>query len=70
MKILKVPKGSSGWKAGLRDNDNIITINDIQINDQIDYKYHISDDIINMVIERDGSEFEIQIEKEPDDDLG
>ncbi len=54
----------------MRDNDNIITINDIPINDQIDYKYHISDDIINIVIKRDSGEFEIQIEKEPDDDLG
>ena len=50
MKIIKVPKNTTGWKAGLRDNDSIVSVNDISITDQIDYKYYISDEIITCTV--------------------
>lgn len=70
MKILKVINNKTGWKAGLKENDEIVSINDNTINDQIDYKYNISESFVKLNISRDNGLFEIEIEKEPDDDLG
>jgi len=39
IKILKVNKNGTGWEAGLREGDRIISINNDIINDQLDYKY-------------------------------
>jgi len=70
MKILKVIENRAGWKAGLREGDRIISINNNIVNDQIDYKYYISEQYVNLNISRGNGEIKIEIEKDPDDDLG
>jgi len=70
MKILKVIENRTGWKAGLRKDDRIISINYNIVNDQIDYKYYISERNVNLNVLRGNGEIKIEIEKEPDDDLG
>ncbi len=70
MKIIKVIKNRTGWKAGLKENDEIISINDNIINDPIDYKYNISERFVKLNVSRGNGSFEIKIEKETDDDLG
>ncbi len=70
MKILKVIENRTGWKAGLREGDRIISINNNIVNDQIDYKYYISEQYVDLNISRGNGEIKIEIEKDPDDDLG
>jgi putative radical SAM enzyme (TIGR03279 family) len=70
VKIIKVIKNRTGWKAGLKENDEIISINDNIINDPIDYKYNISERFVKLNVSRGNGSFEIKIEKETDDDLG
>ena len=70
MKIIKVIKNRTGWKAGLKENDEIVSINDNIINDPIDYKYNISECFVKLNVSRGNGSFEIKIEKETDDDLG
>ena len=69
LKILKVKKNKTGWDLGLKKGDKNISINNNAINDLLDYKFYICEELVNLHILRNGSEFNIEIEKEPNDEL-
>lgn len=69
--IETVTKGSIAEELGVEEGDLLISINGNKIKDIIDYKYHISDDYIVMVIKKEyGQIWELEIEKEYDEDVG
>lgn len=70
-KIIKVLKNSIAEELEIEPGDELLSINGHQVLDYIDYKYQISDDQIVMEIQKsDGEIWELDIEKEYDEDLG
>ncbi|HZK33243.1 MAG TPA: DUF512 domain-containing protein [Tissierellaceae bacterium] len=69
--IENIKKDSIAEELGLEIGDILLSINDKTIKDIIDYKYLISDNYVVVTIEKqDGEIWEIEIEKEYDEDLG
>jgi len=69
--IKEVETGSIAEELGLDPGDELISINDTEIIDIFDYQYLIKDEYLNILIRKpDGEEWELEIEKDYDDDLG
>lgn len=69
--ISYVEPGSIADEMGLEAGDSVISINDQVIEDIFDYRYLIQDEEITVVIQKaDGEEWELDIEKDDDEDLG
>ena len=70
MKIIRVYTDSLAEKIGLHPGDSLLKINGKRVQDEIDYKFRITDEIINLEIEIDGNIQKLEIDKHYDDDLG
>lgn len=69
--IKEIETGSIAEELGLAPGDKLISINDTKIQDVFDYHYLIKDEILNILIRKpDGQEWELDIEKDYDVDLG
>lgn len=69
--IVKVLKNSIAEELEIEAGDELLTVNNSEIKDYIDYKYQISDDIVYFEIKKkDGEIWELEIEKEYDEDIG
>ncbi len=69
--IVKVLKNSIAEELEIEAGDELLTVNNSQIKDYIDYKYQISDDLVFFEIKKkDGEIWELEIEKEYDEDIG
>lgn len=69
--IEDVVLGSIADELGVDPGDILLTINDTPVKDVIDYKYLISDEYLEVVIQKeDGEIWELEIEKEISEDLG
>ncbi|HSH34750.1 DUF512 domain-containing protein, partial [Schnuerera sp.] len=69
--IEKVKKGSIAEELKIIPKDILLTINGMVVKDIIDYKYLISDDYVEVEIEKQNGEVWIlEIEKDFDEDLG
>ena len=69
--IIQVDKDSIGSELGIEPGDLLISINEQEIEDIFDYRYLINDEYITVLIRKpDGEEWELEIEKEYDEDLG
>ncbi len=69
--IKDVEAGSIAEELGLAPGDELLSINDTNIKDVLDYHYLIKDEILNVLIKKpNGEEWELDIEKDYDDDLG
>jgi putative radical SAM enzyme (TIGR03279 family) len=69
--IAKILPGSIAEEIKLQVGDRLISINGNAVIDIIDYKFLITDELINIEVEKcDGEVWEIEIEKEYDEDLG
>ena len=69
-KITGIEPGSIAEEIGMEPGDVLKSINENEIKDRIDYVYHVSDEYIELEIERDGEIFIFEIEKEYDEELG
>ena len=70
MVIKTIRKLSIAEEIGLIPGDRLIKINGHRINDIIDYRYQIADDFLEIDLERDCELFTIELEKDPDEELG
>lgn len=71
IKILDVIKNSIADELEIKKGDYLISINNEEIVDVLDYKYQISDEDIVIVIQKENGEIEeIEIEKDENEDLG
>lgn len=69
--IKEIERGSIADELGLTPGDELISINDTKIKDIFDYHYIIKDEFLTVLIRKpDGQEWELDIEKDYDDDLG
>ena len=69
--IIQVDKDSIGSELGIEPGDLLISINEQEIEDIFDYRYLVNDEYITVIIRKpDGEEWELEIEKEYDEDLG
>ena len=69
--IVKVLKNSIAEELELEAGDELVSVNNCSIKDYIDYKYQISDDEVLIEIrKKDGEIWELEIEKEYDEDIG
>ncbi len=69
--IEAVEVASIGEELGIEPGDKLLSINNVQPRDLIDYKYLIAEETLNIkIIDQTGEIHEIDIEKDLDDDLG
>ncbi|RAK06196.1 putative radical SAM enzyme (TIGR03279 family) [Halanaerobium saccharolyticum] len=71
VKIKNIIPNSTADKAGLKEENKIITINGQKINDYIDYLYQISEPVIELKIEtKSGQIKNIKLQRRPGEELG
>ena len=69
--VKSVEVGSIAEEIGIEPGDRLISINDNEIEDVFDYHYLVNDEEIVLLIEKpDGEEWELEIEKDYEEDLG
>lgn len=70
VKITCVDKNSRADKAGIKENDTLISINGREINDVLDYRFHLANRNLDIIIERNGEKLHFAINKQEYDDIG
>lgn len=69
--IKDIVPGSIAEEMEIEPGDYLVSINDQEIKDILDYKFQIFDEYITLVIEKkNGEEWDLEIEKEANEDLG
>lgn len=69
--IKEVLEGSIAEELELEAGDILLKINDNEIEDIFDYQFFVEDEYIEILVRKaDGEEWVLEIEKEPDEDLG
>ncbi|WP_333859085.1 DUF512 domain-containing protein [Clostridium sp.] len=70
-KIKAIKCGSIAEEMEIEVGDYLLSINNVKVKDIIDYKFLISDDYVEVEIQKeDGEIWTLEIEKEYDEDLG
>lgn len=70
-KIKSVTRGSIADEMGLAAGDTLLSVNGQVVEDIFDYRYLTKEESLVVVIcKADGEEWELEIEKEPEEDLG
>ncbi len=71
LEIARVLPGSLAVRIGLKPGDRIVSINNNEIHDVIDFKFFSSDERISLVAKKvSGRLYKTVVTKMPDDDLG
>lgn len=69
--IKEIVPGSIAEEMQIEPGDFLVSINNEDIKDILDYKFQIFDEYITVIIEKaNGEEWELEIEKEINEDLG
>ena len=69
--IRKVEEGSIAWEMGIEPGDRLLRINNNVIEDVFDYHFLVNDSELVVLIEKpNGEEWELEIEKDYEEDLG
>lgn len=69
--VYKVLPGSIAEELEVEPGDVLVSVNDHPIEDIFDYHYYTNEEYLTVVIRKpDGEEWELEIEKEYEDDLG
>lgn len=70
-RIRSVQPGSIAWEMGIEPGDRLLLVNGQKIEDVFDYRYYIEEEQVLLLIEKpDGEQWELEIEKEEQEDLG
>ncbi len=70
VKIFEVERGSRAAAAGVAGGDILISINENEINDVLDYRFYLAEKVIALKIMRSGEERLFEIKKGEYDDIG
>lgn len=71
MRIEQVRPDSIAEHVGLVPGDRLIRINQARVRDSLDYRFWSSEDVLELdVLQANGSRMLIDVEKDPDEDLG
>lgn len=69
--VSQVADGSIAWELEIEPGDELISINGEPIRDILDYRFLCKEEELLVLIRKpDGEEWELEIEKEPEEDLG
>lgn len=69
--IKTVKPGSIAWELEIEKGDVLLSINGNEIEDVFDYHYYVNDEYLTILIEKpNGEEWELEIEKDYEEDLG
>ena len=69
--VKEVEPGSIADEMGIEPGDKLLSINENEIEDVFDYHYYVNDEEILLLIQKpDGEEWELEIEKDYEEDLG
>ena len=69
--IRSVEEGSIAWELGIESGDRLVSINGNEIEDVFDYHFLVNDEELIVLIEKEnGEEWELEIEKDYEEDLG
>ena len=69
--ISKIYPGSIAEELELEKGDAILAINDQEPEDVFDYRYLMNDDYVTILVEKaDGEQWELEVEKDFDEELG
>ena len=69
--VSAIVPGSIAEELGIRPGDKLLAIDGHEIEDIFDYQFYVEDEEIVLLIEKpDGEQWELEIEKEADEDLG
>ena len=70
-RIKRVEEGSIAWEMGIEPGDVLLRINHNIIEDVFDYHYYVNDEELLVLIRKtNGEEWELEIEKDYEEDLG
>lgn len=70
-RVSKVLEGSIAWELEIEVGDVLISIDDTPIEDIFDYQFLTEEEELTLLIEKpNGEEWELEIEKDMDEDLG
>lgn len=70
VKITRVEEGSRACKAGIRENDLLVAINNNSIKDVLDYRFYLTEKRVELSLLREGAELSVLINKGEYDDIG
>ena len=70
VRITAVDNNSRAMRAGICTDDILISINDREINDVLDYRFHLANRTLDILIKRNGEELRFSIFKQEYDDIG
>ena len=69
--VQSVEPGSIAEELGIEPGDKLISINEKEIEDVFDYHFYVNEEELVLLIEKpNGEEWELEIEKDYDEDLG
>lgn len=69
--IKKIKEGSIAEEMGMEPGDKLLMINNMELEDVFDYQFLIQDSYIEVLVEKaDGEQWLLEIDKEPEEDLG
>ncbi len=69
--VSDIVPGGIAEELGIRPGDKLLAIDGHEIEDIFDYQFYVEDEEIVLLIEKpDGEQWELEIEKEADEDLG
>jgi putative radical SAM enzyme (TIGR03279 family) len=68
--IAAVEPDSLGQEIGLKAGDRLVTINDHTLRDTIDVRFYSAEEELELVVERDGEQWSIEVERDYDEGLG
>lgn len=70
--IKRVHPDSIAFEVGLEEGDRILRVNGREVEDQLDFRFHTSgEEVLELLVEKtQGELWEVEIEREPDEDLG
>ena len=70
-KISRVLPDSIAEELGLEPGDRLVSVNGQPVEDVFDYRYLMNEELVVLLVEKpDGEEWELEVEKEYEEDLG
>ena len=70
VKVKDVERGSYAEKQGILPGDVLVSVNENEIYDVLDYRFYLSEETVTVKLERNGEEYSVTIKKGQYDDIG
>ena len=70
VEVVNIEANSISEDLGLQIGDKVLKVNGREITDALDYRFHVSAEQVNLLVQRGNEKLIYEIEKEYDDDLG